>query len=277
VRLDRLDREDIAAWLEQLGEGGELSRRSIQIFRTVLRAALADATDEGLLRRNPSARVPMPRTVRKPVRQREVEVWDEHQVAHFLEVSADHRLGGPIRMETLYGLRRSELLALRWAKIDFREGTVRIDAGLVNVKNGVDWTPGKSARSRRTIPVDEATMRALAAHRALQLQERLVAGPAWHDLDLVVTTRTGNYVEPHNFDAILDRLMARSGLPRLTSHGLRHTAATLMVRDSADVGELRAVADILGHSPDMLMKVYAHTMPESMRAVTEKIGERGST
>ena len=275
VRLDRLDREDIAAWLEQLGEGGALSRRSIQIFRTVLRAALADAADEGLLRRNPAARVPMPRTVRKAQRQREVDVWTELQVQQFLESCADHRLGGPIRLETLYGLRRSELLALRWSKVDFDEGTVRIDAGLVNVKHGVDWTPGKSARSRRTIPVDGATMRALAAHRALQLQERLVAGPAWHDLDLVVTTRTGNYVEPHNFDSILDRLIARAGLPRLTSHGLRHTAATLMVRDSADVGELRAVADILGHSPDMLMKVYAHTLPESMRAVTEKIGERG--
>ena len=47
-----------------------------------------------------------------------------------------------------------------------------------------------------------------------------------------------------------------------------------MVRDSADVGELRAVADILGHSPDMLMKVYAHPLPESMHTVTEKIGER---
>ena len=82
----------------------------------------------------------MPRTVRKVVRQREVEVWDEHQVVCFLEVSADHRLGGPIRVETLYGLRRSELLALRWSKVDFDEGTVRIDAGLVN-PNG---TPRKA-------------------------------------------------------------------------------------------------------------------------------------
>jgi integrase len=144
------------------------------------------------------------------------------------------------------------------------------------VKGGVEWTPGKSVRSRRTIPVDDHTMKALATHRAFQLEERLVAGPAWRDLDLVVTTRTGNYVEPRNFDAVLERLIERAGLPRLTSHGLRHTAATLMVRDSTDLGELRAVADILGHSPDMLMKVYAHTLPESLRSVTAKIGERAS-
>ena len=274
VRLDRLDRDDIAAWLEQLGDGGELSRRSIQIFRTVLRAALAEATEEGLLRRNPAARVPMPRTVRKPGLQREVVTWDEQQVGRFLEAIRDHRLGAPIRLETLYGLRRSELLALRWADVDLIAGTVGIHAGLVDVKGGVEWTPGKSARSRRTIPVDGATMEALASHRRFQLEERLVAGPNWIDLDLVVTTRKGNYVEPRNFDAILERLIERAGLPRLTSHGLRHTAATLMVRDSADVGELRAVADILGHSPDMLMKVYAHTLPESLRSVTEKIGAR---
>ena len=187
---------------------------------------------------------------------------------------AEHRLGAPIRLETLYGLRRSEILALRWKNVDFSGRTVIVDAGLVNVDGGVEWTPGKSARSRRTIPVDDATMKALTVHRSQQLQERLVAGPAWIDLDLVVTTRGGNYVEPRNFDAILDRLIQRAGLPRLTSHGLRHTAATLMVRDSADVGELRAVADILGHSPDMLMKVYAHTLPQSLRSVVAKISDR---
>ncbi len=274
VRLDRLDRDDIATWLEQLGAAGQLSRRSIQIVRTVLRAALAEATDEGLLRRNPGVRVAMPRTIRKQGLQREVETWDERQVARLLQVSADHRLGGPIRLEVLYGLRRSEILALHWKNVDLAARTVVVDEGLVDVKGGVVWTPGKSARSRRTIPVDDETMKALAAHRTGQLEERLVAGPAWTDLDLVVTTRGGNYVEPRNFDAILDRLIARAALPRLTSHGLRHTAATLMVRDATDIGELRAVADILGHSPDMLMKVYAHTLPESLLSVAAKIGER---
>ena len=154
VRLDRLDRDDIAAWLEQLGEGGELSRRSIQIFRTVLRAALAEATEEGLLRRNPAARVPMPRTVRKSGLQREVVTWDEQQVGRFLDVIRAHRLGATIRLETLYGLRRSELLALRWAAVDFLADTVAIHAGLVNVRAASSGhpasRPGRVERSRWT-------------------------------------------------------------------------------------------------------------------------------
>ena len=274
VRLDRLDRDDIAAWLENLASGGALSRRSIQIFRTVLRAALAEATEEGLLRRNPALRVGMPHAVVKAGLQREVETWNEEQVAAFLVVIAEHRLGGPSRLETLYGLRRSEMLALRWADIAFEAGTVTIDEGLVEVRGGVVWMPGKSARSRRTIPVDVETMRLLATHRRCQIEERLAVGSEWIDLDLVITTRTGNYVEPRNFDAILERLIAKAEVPRLTSHGLRHTAATLMVRHATDVGELRAIADILGHSPDMLMKVYAHALPESLRSVADKIGER---
>ena len=75
IRLDRLDREDVAGWLDGLAAAGGLSWRSIQICRTVLRAALADAVEEGLLRRSPAARVPMPRTVAKVPKQKEVEAW----------------------------------------------------------------------------------------------------------------------------------------------------------------------------------------------------------
>ena len=136
-----------------------------------------------------------------------------------------------------------------------------------------EWSDGKNARSRRTIPIDPSTAKVLAAHRTLQAEERLVAGSSWIDNDLVVATKTGHAVSPGNFDQTLERLVERAGVPRLTSHGLRHTAATHMVRHAADIGEIRAAADLLGHSPDMLMRTYAHALPESISAVTEKIGE----
>ena len=81
---------------------------------------------------------------------------------------------------------------------------------------------------------------------------------------------------PRSLDRTLEVLVRKAGLPRLTSHGLRHTAATHMVRSARDVGELRAVADVLGHSPDMLMKVYAHALPESTRAVADRIEARAA-
>lgn len=274
IPLDRLDREDVAAWLETLADGGRLSRRSVQVCRMVLRAALADAVDEGLVQRSAAARVAMPKHVAKPGRVQEVQAWDDDQVRRFLDVIAGHRWQAPLRLTVLYGLRRSELLGLKWDDIDATEGTVRIDEALVTGRYGTIWTEGKSARSRRLIPVDPETSRVLGVHRTAQREERLVAGPEWEDSDLVVATHTGRPVIAANFDDTLERLIVRAGLPRLTSHGLRHTAATHMVRSAADVGELRAAAEVLGHSPDMLMRVYAHALPDSLRAVATKVGER---
>lgn len=73
IQLDRLDREEVAWWIDDLAAAGRLSRRSVQICRMVLRAALADVVEEGLLRRSPAARVPKPKVVVKPEREREVE------------------------------------------------------------------------------------------------------------------------------------------------------------------------------------------------------------
>jgi integrase len=274
IRLDRLDREDVSGWLDGLAADGKYARRSIVIFRTVLRAALADAVEEGLLRRSPAARVPMPKVVAKPERAWDVAAWDEEQVEVFLATIEGHRWAGPLRLAVLYGLRRSELLALKWDDVDLVRRTITIDQALVEVHGRPVWTDGKNARSRRTFVIDADTAAHLASHRAFQLRERLAAGADWRDFDLLVGTTTGNVVSPGNFDQTLERLVKRSALPRLTSHGLRHTAATHMVRQAADVGELRAAADVLGHSPDMLLKTYAHVLPDSMAAVAERIGSR---
>jgi integrase len=115
---------------------------------------------------------------------------------------------------------------------------------------------------------------ALKTHRRFQAEERLAAGADWVDHDLVVATRIGRPVSPGNFDQTLERLVVAARVPRLTSHGLRHTAATHMVRHASDIGEIRAAADILGHSPDMLMRTYAHALPESISTVTDKIERR---
>ncbi len=274
VRLDQLERDDVGRWYEELAAGGVLNKRSITIVRRVLRAALEDAVDEGLIRRNPAARVPVPKKVVKPERTKEVDAWDEDQVRKFIAAIKGHRWAGPIRLSTLYGLRRSELLALRWDDIDFDERTVRIDEALIEVEGRPVFTEGKNERSRRTFGIDADTAAHLAAHRKVQLEERLLAGPDWDDQDMVLATQTGNRVSPGNFDQTLERLVKKAKVPRLTSHGLRHTAATHMVRQASDIGELRAVADILGHSPDMLMRTYAHALPDSLRAVSDRIGDR---
>jgi len=274
IQLLMLVREDVAGWIQALANGGKLSKRSVQICRTVLRAALTEAVDEGLIPRSPAARVGLPRTVAKPVRVKETETWTADEVDRFLEATASHRWSVAFRVSVLYGLRRSETLALKWNNLDIEVGTLKIDESIVATRTGTEWSNAKNERSRRTIPIDEETMRAFVRRRAEQAAERLVAGSEWEDNDLIVATRVGRLVLPRSYDRALERFVESAELPRLTSHGLRHTAATHMVQQANDLGELRAIADILGHSPEMLMNTYAHALPSSQLAVVDRIGRR---
>ncbi len=275
IPLATLDRDDVARWVEALAAGGRLSKRSVQICRTVLRAALTEAVDEGLISRSSAARVGLPRTVAKPVKEKETVAWTSDQVDRFLVATADHRWTIAFRLGVLYGLRRSEVLALRWDDVDVQANTLRIDESLVATKAGPRWSNAKNERSRRTIPIDDDTMRVFAKRRAEQAAERLAAGTEWEDNNLIVATRSGRLVLPRSFDRALARIVDNTELPRLTSHGLRHTAATHMVQGTNDLGELRAIADLLGHSPEMLMNTYAHALPNSQAAVVDRIGRRG--
>jgi integrase len=274
IQLSLLDREDVATWISNLAEGGKLSRRGVQICRNVLRASLREAVDEGLIPRSPAARVGLPRTVAKPERVKETEAWTAEEVDRFLDASANHRWAVAFRLGVLYGLRRSEVLALRWDDLDTKAGTLRIDESLVATRTGAAWSNAKNERSRRIIPLDDETLREFARRRAAQAAERLAAGESWEDEDLIITTRVGRLVLPRSLDRALERIVADAELPRLTSHGLRHTAATHMVQGATDLGELRAIADLLGHSPEMLMNTYAHALPQSQSAVVERIGRR---
>ena len=274
IQLSRLDREDVATWIDNLAAGGKLGRRSIQICRTVLRAALTEAVDEGLIPRSPAARVGLPRTVAKEVKPKDAVAWDAADVDRFLEATADHRWAVAFRLGALFGLRRSEVLALRWDDVDVEAKSLRIDESLVATNEGAAWSNAKNERSRRVIPLDDDTVRALTRRRAEQAAERLAAGSEWEDNDLIIATRTGRLVLPRSYDRALATIVDNAGLPRLTSHGLRHTAATHMVQGARDVGELRAIADLLGHSPEMLMNTYAHVLPQSQTAVVDRISRR---
>ncbi|MGH9117558.1 MAG: tyrosine-type recombinase/integrase [Acidimicrobiales bacterium] len=130
---------------------------------------------------------------------------------------------GRVRLGVLYGLRRSEILALRWDDIDRSARTLRVDEGLVPTRGGATWTNAKNPRSRRLVPLDADTLRLLERRRREQVDERLLAGSEWVDHDLVMTTRTGGPVMPRSFDRGLARLVHKAGLPELSAHGLRHT------------------------------------------------------
>ena len=160
IRLDRLDRADIAAGSRSSRPRGEFAKRSLAIFRNVLRHGAQRRRRRGPHAAQPGHRITLPREVAKPERVKEAEAGPTRRSPDSCGRRRRHRLAVGFRLAVLYGLRRSELLALRWDDIDVEGGEVRIDEGLVPTWHGHDWTDAKNARSRRTIPIDAATARA---------------------------------------------------------------------------------------------------------------------
>ena len=272
-----LDRDDVATWITNLADGGKLSRRSVQICRNVLRAALSEAVEEGLIARSPAARVGLPRTVAKPIKPKEAVAWNDDEVTRFLEPLG--RTGGRsrFRLGVLYGLRRSEILALRWDDLDVEANTLRIDESLVATRTGrrgaTRRTNGPGERSRSTT---RRCASSLAERRADQAEDRLKAGDAWEDDDLIITTRFGRPRAPTLARPNLARIVATdrtapTDIPRPAPHSSHAHGA-----GASDLGELRAIADLLGHSPEMLMNTYAHTLPKSQSAVVDRIAQRSA-
>lgn len=223
IPLATLDREDVARWIEALAAGGELSKRSVQICRTVLRAALSEAVDEGLIPRSPAARVGLPRTVAKPAKNKDTVAWTEQQVDRFLAATADHRWAIAFRLGVLYGLRRSEVLALRWDDLDTKANTLRIDESLVATNQAGAWGNTKNERSRTTIPIDAAPSKPPNASPP---------APDGKTTTWSSPPARGSSCSPAPTTEPWQRASTSAGLPRLTSHGLRHTAATQMVQSS---------------------------------------------
>ncbi len=128
----------------------------------------------------------------------------------------------------------------------------------------------KTKASRRAITIDPATVAALRRHRQRQEHERARAGEGRHNRDLVVGTTTGGFADASALRARLRRVAAAAGVPPIRIHDLRHTHATILLRQRHSVKE---VAQRLGHADAaMVLRRYAHVLPDQQEAVARTIG-----
>jgi integrase len=235
----------------------ELSPRTVQYIHVTLHKALKQAVMDGLIPRNIADAVKAPQAHKK-----EVTPLTPAEVKVLLSAASGDRL------ETLYitaihtGLRRSELLGLKWTDID-------LDARTLSVQRSLDrdgtFNPPKRNKSRRTVKLTAQAAEALKGHRARQNEERLQLGSLWEDWGLVFPNRSG---KPMNADYLYHRgfkpLLERAELSGFTFHSLRHTCATLLLSKNVNP---KIVSEMLGHATiSQTMDTYSHVMP-GMREV----------
>jgi integrase len=262
--LARLDAQDLASLYGRLLDAG-LNPNTVRHVHVVLHRALRQAERWGLIPRNVADLVDAPRAARQ-----EMTVLTAEQSRRLLETAQDDPLYALYVLALTTGMRSGELLALKWADVDWERGALRIRRQIGRTSQGLAFSEPKTAKGRRTISLSALAVDALRGHRAAQVEARLQLGPYWRDEDLVFTNALRGPLERQNVHVRSWKpLLQRAGLPDIRFHDLRHSAATLLL----SLGEHpKVVQERLGHATiAVTMDIYSHVMPELQRETAGKL------
>jgi integrase len=255
--------------------GRPLSPKTIRNVHAVLRRALSDAERLGLIVSNPARAAHPPRADRK-----ELATWSADELGRFLEAVESDRMHAAYVLLGTTGMRRGEVLGLRWTDIDLDGGNLSVEQTLTAPNRQLILGPPKTAKSRRRIALDPRSIDALRRHKRRQNEERLQMGELWrNDADLVFCREDGSLVHPDRFTREFKRQVEAAGLPELRGpHALRHTWATLALQSGIHP---KVVSDRLGHSTiHITLDTYSHVVPglddDAANVVADRIFGAGS-
>jgi len=248
------------------GDLGPLSAMSVRHCQKALGKALDDAVRKRLIPFNPARDVEKPRPERAPLK-----LWSPVQVGAFLRATADGRLSALWVLFATTGMRRGEVLALRWGDLllpSSGQGRVTVERAAVAAGYRVVTSSPKTAASVRTIDMDGATTAALRRHRVRQAEERLASLGAWTG-DLVFCREDGSPIHPQTATYWFQKAAAAAGLPVIPLHGLRHSFATAALEAGIPA---KLVQERLGHSSiRVTLDTYTHPSDAMARKAAEDV------
>jgi integrase len=265
--LSRLEPADLRRlYAAKLNSG--LSSTSVHHIHAVIHVALQRAVDDGILGRNVAALVG--RSNRPKVRRVEMNtIADGDQPRRFLEAAKRERLEALLLLAITTGMRRGELLALRWKDVDLDRGTLAVTGSLQGVSRPtLNIATPKSGKSR-SVALGTTAVNVLREHRKHQAQEQLLVGGEWRDLGLVFSTEFGDFLSPTTLRLALRRTLTRADLPAIRFHDLRHSAATLMLSRGVHP---KMASEMLGHSTIAItLDLYSHVTANMQRQAADAI------
>lgn len=288
--LGRLGTKHVTEWMASLAKEAEIdaakrreddgddakpfyegtpSRNTRRIRYAVLHRALNDAVEQGLISRNPASPVKAPRPERDPAK---VHALNLPEAQAILTAADDHRLTAAWYILTLMGLRRGEVLGLRWSDIDLATAQLWVRQSLGRVKGkGLVFSTPKTETSTRPCPIPLVVLDTIKTHWAEQEIERAQHG-GWPDNDLVFVTANGKPIEPSNLGRMFNTVCKSAGHGHERLHNLRHTAATVMrVYGGAD---LLDVSRLLGHSSIRITAdMYGHVVPTVQEQIASRVSD----
>lgn len=246
-------------------QGKPLAGITVHRIGKALKQALEDAVEMGVLARNPArVRLPSPKAGTK-------RVLTEAEITRVMAETRRSYLHTMILLGLTTGARRGEILALRWQDVNRETGEVTIQRNLIEVGGAITCDTPKTRAGRRTVFLPEFARQALIRHRGEQAARRLAIGTLWQENDLVVCADDGHPVRPGAASVRMKQMMDRLGLPGVTLHGLRHSFASLAIKNGAN---LKTLQTIMGHeSVNITVGLYGHLLGGEQEALAAGLDE----
>jgi integrase len=262
VKLKNLTSLHVQSFYGSKLESG-LSKRTVEYIHTVLHAALKQAVRWELVPRNVTDSVDPPRPEKE-----ERPTFNLEQARLFLEAARGNRFEALYVLVIQTGMRRGELLGLRWHDVNLEKGLLHVRQALA--PDGKSFSLPKTSYGRRTIRLTPEAVEALRKRRIAQNEDRLRQGGSWRDHGLVFCSTVGTPMSPDNFvKRSYKPLLERAELPQIPFHCLRHTFATLMMPN----GHPKVVQEMLGHSRvSTTLDIYSHASQDMQDEAVRRFG-----
>lgn len=243
-----------------------LSSRTVGHVFATMRTALKRAVRQRSIAWNPCDGVDAPRVERKEMRS-----LDAAAAAALVKACSENTIGAAIVTSLGTGLRRGELLALRWGDVDLDAGTLTVQRAIERADRQSRFKDPKTKRSRRTISLPRFVVDRLRRHRTERAQWLRAKGLGRLSAETLVFERAGEPWVPNTFGTAFARALHDAGIPHVRLHDLRHSFASMALAAGVD---LKTVSSALGHSTiSTTADVYAHVTDSLMRDAAEKIDE----
>jgi integrase len=241
-------------------KGTALAPKTVYEIHLIIRGALTDALRRGLVARNVAliATTPKQRSLQKV----EGRSWTEDELRQFLRTAAGHRFFPILWLTAMTGMRRNEVLGIKWPDIDFAKKRLHLNRGLVAVGYEVHQTRGKTRNARRSIALADTTIAVLAGWKAFQTAEFAAVGIDCPE-QWAFTDGNGEPVHPHALHQSFHRLVRNARVTPIRFHDLRHTHGSLLIKEGVPV---KVVRERLGHAHIALtIQTYQHLLPGMQR------------
>lgn len=262
VQLSQLTPMLLQNYVSNLKEEG-LASATIKKIYNIIKGSLDYAVNMELLPSNPAKKIQLPKDKKK-----EMKVWDIDEIRAFLKIASKDRLYPAFHLAITTGMRRGEILGLRWKDVDLDKGILYVRQTLS--KDGKRFLSGaKTESSVRSIKLSNETIAVLRKHKARVAKEKLQLGPDYVDYDLVVCTSKGTPVNPENLKKTYERLIKEADVPKIRFHDLRHTHATMLLAQGVHA---KVISERLGHSNiKITLDTYSHVLPNMQEEAANQI------